>query len=127
MIAQVPAETPVTTPVVVSIRHTEIGDTAKVTAPPERAVADRTNVPSIGKSLMFAGEITGSFAVNAEVALTTCGVLAAVLSPSPTALVAETLIVYVPAARPVKSAAKVVTVLRCAVTSLFELSYRYAV
>jgi len=93
VIEHVPAETPVTKPVAVSIRQTELGETASETAPPEGAVADNTNVLSIGKSLMVAGEITGAFAVNAEVALTTCGELAKVFSPSPTIFVAETLIV----------------------------------
>ena len=93
MIEHVPEATPVTNPVDVSIRQTELGETDNETAPPEGAVADRTKVLSIGKSLMVAGEITGVLAVNAEVALTTCGELAMVFSPSPTAFVAETLIV----------------------------------
>ena len=100
-----PAETPVTSPVAVSILQTELGDTAKETAPPEGAVADKTKVLSIGKSLMVEGEITGALAVSAEVALTTCGELATVFAPSPTVFVADTLIVYVPAVRAVNSAA----------------------
>ena len=108
MIEHVPAETPVTTPVDTLIRHTVFGETARVTAPPEGAVAESTKVPSIGKSLIVAGEITGALAVSAEVALTICGELAAVFSLSPTAFVAETLTVYVPAVSDVNSAAAVV-------------------
>ena len=100
-----PAATPVTIPVAVSILQTELGETANETAPPEGAVADKTKVLSIGKSLIVDGEITGALAVRAEVALTTCGELAAVFVPSPTIFVADTLIVYVPAVRPVNSAA----------------------
>ena len=66
----VPADIPVTTPVVVSIRQTDDGVTARVTAPPEGAVAVKTNVESIGRSLIVLGEITGSFAESAEAAST---------------------------------------------------------
>ena len=93
MIEHVPEATPVTNPVDVSIRQTELGDTANETAPPDGAVADNTKVPSIDKSLIVAGDITGELAVNADVALTTCGELAAVFSPSPTAFIADALIV----------------------------------
>jgi translation initiation factor 2 gamma subunit (eIF-2gamma) len=92
-IEQVPDETPVTTPVAVSILQTELGEADNSTAPPEGAVAVRTKLPSIGKSLITDGEITGSFDDRAEVASTLCGGVANVLSPSPTLLVAETLTV----------------------------------
>lgn len=69
------------------------GETERVTAPPDGAVAESTNVPSIDRSFIVDGEITGSFAVRDDVAVTTCGEVAAVFSLSPTALVAETLTV----------------------------------
>ena len=90
VIEQVPADTPVTTPVDVSKVHTELGDTVTVTAPPDGAVAVTVTVESMGTSLIVAGEITGSFAVNADVAATTWGEVAAVLSLSPTRFTAET-------------------------------------
>ena len=89
----VPADIPVTTPVAVSIRQTDDGVTARETAPPEGAVAVKTKVESIGRSLMVLGEITGSFAERAAAASTLCGDVAAVLSLSPTRFVAETLAV----------------------------------
>ena len=90
VIEQVPADTPVTTPVDVTNVHTELGDTVTVTAPPDGAVAVTLTVESIGRSLIVAGEITGSFAVSADVAATICGEVAAVLSLSPTRFTAET-------------------------------------
>jgi hypothetical protein len=92
-IEQVPADIPVTTPVAVSIRQTELGETARVTAPPDGAVAVKTKVESIGRSLILPGEITGSFAESADAASILCGDVAAVLSLSPTIFVAETLTV----------------------------------
>lgn len=93
MIEQVPAATPVTTPVVVSMRQTDDGVTARATAPPEGAVAVNTKVESIGRSLIVLGEMTGSFADSAEAASTRCGEVATVFSLSPTRFVAETLTV----------------------------------
>jgi hypothetical protein len=90
---QVPADIPVTTPVVVSIRQTDDGVTARDTAPPDGAVEVKTKVESIGRSLIVLGEITGSFAESAAAASTLCGDVAAVLSLSPTRFVAETLTV----------------------------------
>ena len=90
MIEHVPAEMPVTTPVAVTKVHTELGETLNVTAPPDGAVAVTVTVESMGRSLIVAGEITGSFAVSAEVAATTCGEVAAVWSLSPTRFTAET-------------------------------------
>jgi hypothetical protein len=105
------------------MRQTDDGVTARDTAPPEGAVAVKTNVESIDRSLIVLGEITGSFAESADAASTRCGDVATVFSLSPTRFVAETLTVYeVPPASPVKSAAAVVTVLRWAVISLPVLS-----
>jgi hypothetical protein len=93
VIEHVPAETPVTTPVAVSMRQTDDGVTARETAPPEGAVAVKTKVESIDRSLIVLGEITGSFAESADAASTRCGDVATVFSLSPTRFVAETLTV----------------------------------
>lgn len=90
VIEQVPADKPVTTPVAGTIEQTELGETVTVTAPPDRAVAVTVIFESMGKSLIVAGAITGSFAVKAEVVAMTWGEVAAVLSLSPTRFTAET-------------------------------------
>ena len=98
--------------------------TVTETEPVEGVVVETSTVPSITKSGIVAGEITGSFASFEDAATTVAELDATERALSPTKLVAITLTVYVPGATVVNSVLVVLGVVL--VTSLPAALMRYA-